>query len=272
MPAFEAVKASYRALWAGMKISESKVPLADKAAQRILSGMARYKAVERTTGVPWWFIGLCHLREGNLSFETYLGNGQSIRRKTTIVPKGRGPFASFEAGAIDALTKMNFIGKPAAWWSLERIMYSLEGFNGYGYRSHGVNSPYLWAGTNRYSRGKYVRDGVFDSNVVDSQLGSMAVLARMCLLNAEVNEAVNGKPAAESAVRAPAKDAAVVLVAAETTTAAVGTQQGWAMADYVSAGLKVLAVAAAVYVALLVYRRLTRPKAPALPDDHPAVA
>jgi lysozyme family protein len=31
-----------------------------------------------------------------------------------------------------------------------------------------VASPYVWAGTDQYQSGKYVRDGVYDPNVVDS--------------------------------------------------------------------------------------------------------
>lgn len=199
MPKFEAISASYLKLWNAMVISPSKIAAADQAARRILAGKARYLEVEKQTSVPWFFIGLCHLREGNLSFSTYLGNGQALNRVTTIVPKGRGPFPSFEVGAVDALRKMGFTAIKD--WSLERIAYCLEGFNGYGYRSHGVNSPYLWAGTNQYTRGKYVRDGVFDPSFVDTQLGSMAVLARLCAMDADVNARLHG---IEQAANAPA--------------------------------------------------------------------
>lgn len=193
MPTFENTRASYRALWSGMAINAAKLAAADEAARRILAGIDRYKAVEQKTSVPWFFIGMVHLREGNLNFGTYLGNGQSLHHVTTIVPVGRGPFPDFTTGAVDALQKMNFT--TIKDWSLERIAYCLEGFNGYGYRAHGVNSPYLWAGTNRYAKGKYIRDGVFDPNVIDVQLGSMAVLARLCALNADVNARVNGATA-----------------------------------------------------------------------------
>jgi lysozyme family protein len=155
-------------------------------------GRDRYKAVEKRTSVPWFFIGLCHMREGNFNFGTYLGNGQSISRPTTIVPIGRGPFASFEDGAVDALKQQGCSESPD--WSLERIAFCLEGFNGFGYRSKGVNTPYLWAGTNRYTSGKYVADHVFDPAAVDKQLGSMAVLSKLCALDAEVAARVNGTP------------------------------------------------------------------------------
>lgn len=224
MPTFEAVKSSYRALWTGMVISPPKIPAADQAARRIMAGKPRYLALEQKTGVPWFFIGLVHLRESNLNFDTYLGNGQSIHRVTTIVPVGRGPFSTFEAGAIDALQKMKFTA--IRDWSLERIAFCLEGFNGYGYRSHGVNSPYLWAGTNRYTRGKYVRDGVFDPNAVDQQLGSMAVLSRLCLADQGVNERVNGTAAAPPVGHAGAP-APLPMPAAVPTTKQDAKEAGW---------------------------------------------
>lgn len=190
MPTFEIARASYRKLWDGMVINADKALASDVAAKRIIVGMERYKAVEKRTQAPWFFIGLCHMREGNFRFDTYLGNGQTITRPTTIVPIGRGPFESFEDGAVDALKHQGLLAIKD--WSLERIAYCLEGFNGFGYRGKGVNSPYLWAGTNRYTSGKYIADHVFDPDEVDKQLGSMAVLSRLCSLNAEVNSRVNG--------------------------------------------------------------------------------
>jgi lysozyme family protein len=190
MPTFDSVRASYRKLWDGMIVGNTWSQAATIAANRIISGRDRYKAVEKRTSVPWFFIGLCHMREGNFNFGTYLGNGQAITRPTTIVPLGRGPFASFEDGAIDALKYQGLLD--ITDWSLERIAYSLEGFNGFGYRAKGVNTPYLWSGTNRYTNGKYVADHVFDASAVDKQLGSMAVLSKLCALDAEVNARING--------------------------------------------------------------------------------
>lgn len=190
MPTFESTRASYRVLWDGMVVKPDKRAAAEATARRILANKRRYKAIELETTVPWFFVGLVHLRESNLDFGTYLGNGQSLRMKTTIVPKDRGPFDTFEQGAIDALRMMRFL--TITDWSFERIAYCLEGFNGYGYRGKGVNSPYLWAGTNRYTKGKYVADHVFDANAVDKQLGCMAVFHELCALDSEVNARVNG--------------------------------------------------------------------------------
>jgi lysozyme family protein len=269
MPTFESARAGYALLWRGMAINPGRLDAANQAASRCLAGAARYKTIEGKIGVPWWFVALCHLREGNLNFATYLGNGQPLSRRTTIEPIGRGPFATFEAGAIDALGKMGFTGKPKGFWTIERIMYCLEAFNGFGYRNFGVNSPYLWAGTNRYTAGKYVRDHVFDKSAVDHQLGSMAVLSRMCALNPEVAAAVNGK--GDAAVRDPKKDAVIVGGGAAGGAVVAGAQQGWSWTEMVYLGLKVAAIALAAYCLLLLWRRFTAPARVNLPAAHPAL-
>jgi hypothetical protein len=92
------------------------------------------------------------------------------------VPKGRGPFASWEDSAIDALElkKLSTIRK----WSIERIAYTMEQFNGFGYRRSTIDhaSPYLWSGTCHYERGKFVADGRYNAATVSSQPGGMPIL------------------------------------------------------------------------------------------------
>lgn len=67
----------------------------------------------------------------------------------------------------------------ANWLSLGEGLQKLKAFNGLGYQRAGTISPYLLAGTDLYSSGKYVRDGVFDKNAIDKQLGVAAILKRM---------------------------------------------------------------------------------------------
>jgi peptidoglycan hydrolase-like protein with peptidoglycan-binding domain len=43
----------------------------------------------------------------------------------------------------------------------------------------------LWAGTNHYSRGKFVADGQYDPNHVDTQLGIIPVLYEMVQIDPE---------------------------------------------------------------------------------------
>jgi lysozyme family protein/peptidoglycan hydrolase-like protein with peptidoglycan-binding domain len=211
MASFEKLKPRYRQLWDTMKIHPDVVNRADAAAEKILAGKDRYVPIERKTGVPWFYIGVVHHRESDNNFNTYLGNGQPLNRRTTIVPIGRGPFESFEAGAIDALQHEDMIG--ITDWSLERIAYLLEAFNGFGYQSKGVNSPYLWAGSNQYTSGKYVADHDFRPDVVDRQLGSMVVLARLAAKDPDVQRRLGpggGTTVAPAVVPAAATDAGVL--------------------------------------------------------------
>jgi lysozyme family protein len=132
MASFAEFKDAYENDWAGLEIRANRLQEARNQANRLLHGKPTYQQIESKTGVPWWFVGLCHYRESNFNFDTYLGNGQSLARVTTIVPKGRGPFTgpdAFTNGALDALRLEGFIG--ASDWGVARTLYRLEGFNGY---------------------------------------------------------------------------------------------------------------------------------------------
>jgi lysozyme family protein len=62
-------------------------------------------------------------------------------------------------------------------WSIEGILFQLEAYNGWGYRNHhGINTPYLWSGSNQYTSGKYVADGKFDPTAVSKQIGGALLL------------------------------------------------------------------------------------------------
>ena len=192
MASFAEFKDAYENDWAGLEIRANRLQEARNQANRLLHGKATYQQIESKTGVPWWFVGLCHYRESNFNFDTYLGNGQSLARVTTIVPKGRGPFTgpdAFTNGALDALRLEGFIG--ANDWGVARTLYRLEGFNGYGYHGKGVNSPYLYGGSNIYGPpeargGKYVADHVFNPGVVDSQLGTAVILKALMQLDSSI--------------------------------------------------------------------------------------
>ena len=179
MASFETYRAGYAANWRKLAIRPERRKQARGMADRLISGKSRYLDVEEMTNVPWWFTGLCHYRESTFNFDTYLGNGEPLNRKTRLEPKGRGPFKSFEAGAIDAFKIKGWLG--AKDWGIARVSYRLETFNGFGYHKYGVNSPYLYGGSTLYGppeakAGKYVRDHVFDRSVNDKQLGTLVLL------------------------------------------------------------------------------------------------
>lgn len=167
-------------LWEYAKFTRSTQINAQAA--KIAANRGRYTPVSKATGVPWDVIGVIHYRESSNDFAGVLHNGQKIigtGKKTTLVPKGRGPFSTWEEAAIDALYHA---GPKAALnkdWSIGATLDILERYNGLGYRNKGLPSPYLWAGTDQYVKGKYIADGKYDPNHVDQQLGVAALLMKL---------------------------------------------------------------------------------------------
>lgn len=199
---FESMRAGYRKLWDRMHVTR---PLdAERIAKAILGDMAVYQAVEKDTGVPWFWIACVHQRESARDFGGILHNGERIigtGRKTSKVPAGRGPFSSWNEAAIDAIRYKAL--HAVEDWSLERCLYEFERYNGFGYVARGVNSPYVWAGSSLQQRGKYVADGQFDANHWDTQLGCAAILKSIAALDAgterRLGEASAPIPGTESA-------------------------------------------------------------------------
>ena len=178
MPQFEDVAQDYTDKWATLEIHQDKLPFINRAVNKIINGKAKYQSLEISTGVPWWFIGLLHLRESGCNFSRHLHNGDPLTSRTTHEPPNRppthrGPF-TFEESAVDALKYMGYTS--ITDWGVERVAFCFEKYNGFGYRNKNIASPYLWAASTHYVKGKYVRDRVFNANAVDTQLGAMCVL------------------------------------------------------------------------------------------------
>ncbi|AGY57163.1 hypothetical protein [Gloeobacter kilaueensis] len=161
------------AWWRTAKVPQQRQNEVIRLIRRILAHKAEYLAVEEAAGVPWWFVAALHYRESNLDFDTYLGNGDPLDKPTRNVPAGRGPFATWHEGAIDALRLQGYVG--LSWLDMATALRRAERFNGVAYRKMGLPSPYVWAATTIQRPGKYVRDHVFDPKAVDFQLGVAAI-------------------------------------------------------------------------------------------------
>lgn len=172
---FEVLSPEYAHRWATMKVTRPQDALA--LGRRLLAGRANYDAVQAVTGVPSVLLAGIHERESDGDFRTYLGNGDPLSSPTTHVPANRGPFATWAAGAADAL---HLDGLDAVkTWNIPRALYEPELFNGFGYRARGVVSPYVFGWTDQYTSGKYVADGQFDPSAVDQQPGVAALMWAM---------------------------------------------------------------------------------------------
>ena len=155
-------------------------------AKRLVASKNRYQAVETKTGVPWYVIAVIHEREASQSFAANLAQGDPWNKISTHVPMGRGPFTSWEAAAFDALVNCAPYAARNKDWSIGGLLTLLEQYNGLGYFNRGLPSPYIWAGTDQYTKGKYIRDGVFDPNTVDKQLGCAGLLIAMRALDPSI--------------------------------------------------------------------------------------
>lgn len=164
----------YKEQWDSMKILPSWQTKFEFYANSAMNHSRQYMVIEQFTSVPWAMIACIHRRESDSNFNTYLGNGDPLSYRTTHVPRGRGPFKTFEDGAIDAL-KLDGLSDVKDW-RLEKILFYMEKFNGGGYDAHHLPSPYLWAGTSIQRPGKFTSDGHWDPHAIDRQLGCAPLL------------------------------------------------------------------------------------------------
>ncbi len=178
------VRNDYEQKFGTCTLRPARLAEVDNTIARIMVGRARYAAVAKTVGsVPWYMIGIIHSMECGSRFSCHLHNGDPLTARTRQEPKnrpaeGEPPF-TWEESAADALR----LKRLDTWsdWSIGGTLYQLERYNGFGYRAAnvGIPTPYLWAGSQHYSRGKYVRDHVFDPHSESTQIGAAVLLRRM---------------------------------------------------------------------------------------------
>lgn len=187
---YDALAPEYASLWDGMVIGDRLRTAIDRMAARVLSGKERYRTIEAQTRVPWYVVGVIHAMESGCKFDCHLHNGDPLSAKTKLVPRGRplggsAPF-TWEQSACDALLMKGYDKLPD--WTVERICWALERYNGWGYRRFhkDVLSPYLWSGSNHYTRGKYVADGKWSATAISAQPGAMPLLKRMSELDTSI--------------------------------------------------------------------------------------
>lgn len=162
-------------LWNTIEIDSKVLPELKRITDIILLNKSKYLQVEFKTLIPWYFVAALHYRESSLDFHSCLHNGDPLPGPTTHVPKGRGPFKSWEDAAIDAI-KYDGLDK-VKYESPAICLMMAEKFNGLGYRKTGEYSPYVLAGSNHHDEtGKYVRDGFFDSSAKEKQLGVAVIM------------------------------------------------------------------------------------------------
>lgn len=150
----------------------------DYCIKMINKNKLRYEKVT-VNNIPWYVVGIIHGLECSFDFTKHLHNGDPLTARTSHIPIGRPLFGEppyeWEYSAQDALG----LRRKQSDWSIGGIAYYLECYNGFGYRTHNVPSPYLWSGSNIYKSGKFVKDKVFDIDAVSKQVGGMVILKKM---------------------------------------------------------------------------------------------
>ncbi len=152
----------------------------DAIARRLMSGNAipQYSAVQHQLGIPIPVQASICERESSGDFSRSPAQGDRWDKVSVNVPRGHGPYDSWYAAAIDAWSNLDHLNKNIVPWSIPYAMYEQEGFNGFGYRAHGVRSPYLLGGTNLQQPGRYAGDHNF-VHEMDTQIGTVPIMLRM---------------------------------------------------------------------------------------------
>ena len=212
IPKLPDLAGEYRRLFRELTVRPGWAASLERQANRIVARRARYEAVaaRMPNNLPWFAIALLHSLEGDLDFETHLHNGDPLRARTVHIPRGRPvtgvPPFTWEESALDALRYDGWhkvgsptggvgsttggvgsttggtaaptsVGSPTGGgWTLPVLLYQLESYNGWGTRARGVRTPYLWSGSQHYTAGKYVADGVWSATAVSQQLGAAVLL------------------------------------------------------------------------------------------------
>lgn len=199
---FKILKPEYDRLLASMTFDLDIRSELNAVAEKLTGPLCfpRYKSVQDEDGVPIVFIGPADQRESNANAHLALGQGDPWDQVSTHVPRGFGPWSSWKAAALFYLHREH-LDDTTQDWSFPYLCWKFECWNGFGYRAHGIHSPYLWAGTNHYTRGKYVADGVFDPHAEDRQLGTIPVALRMMQIMPELKLAGTVMPAGGGTIK-----------------------------------------------------------------------
>jgi lysozyme family protein len=180
---FDDLRDEYQRCYASCKARPEFRDTIDYYVKRLRTGRCTYELVQSAIGVPWTLVGVIHAMECGFNFSGHLHNGDPLTACTVHVPEGRPaggtpPFTWLQS-AIDALRlrKLDTVTD----WSVPHLLFLLERYNGFGYRRHGIATPYLWSLSNLYTQGKFIQDGKFDPSAVSRQCGAALMLKEIVL-------------------------------------------------------------------------------------------
>lgn len=172
------LRQEYQQRFDAAKVPAARQDVVAQSVRKILGNRARYERITRSMTMPWYFLAIIHGLEADFRFDSHLHNGDPLTARTVHVPAGRpaagkAPF-TWEESAMDAIA----VNRYDKWndWSVAGMLVAWERYNGLGYRQHGIHSPYVWACTDQYAKGRYIADGKYDANAESRQCGAVAML------------------------------------------------------------------------------------------------
>ena len=240
----------YRRNWDTMQIKSSWRSAVYRTAKQIYANKDKYVEIAKMfpNDMPWYFIGIIHNLECGLDFKKHLHNGDSLARRTRRVPASRpkthfGPF-TFTESAYDALQMKGF--DKVTDWSPEHMSYLFEKYNGFGYRYRRKTNPYLYSGSQHYTKGKFIRDHVFSASAVSEQIGCLPLMKAIM----ELDTPKTYKEASKDSRRLTALNVFEKII----PTASIGGYLSWANLNEVktfvndNSGWIVLGLAATVWL------------------------
>lgn len=183
---FDRLRDEYARLFAAAEPRPDRVGALAFYLERIERHRPRYEAAAAAAGgsVPWYVIACIHALESSFDFNTHLFNGDPLTGRTVHVPAGH-PVADPADGvryrweeSAEAAIRHRGLDR-ATDWSLPRTLHRLEGYNGFGYRRHGVPTPYLWSFSTLYERGRFVADHRFDPDAESRQAGAAVIIKEL---------------------------------------------------------------------------------------------
>ena len=171
-------------------LSEGQMRDMHRFKENWLTNQYRYQAVSSLTNVPAELIAALHWRESTGNFNTYLHQGDPLGQPAVNWPNNIPVFHRWEDAAVHALNMKKGLQDQlqitSDTTSTPTIATYAEAYNGLGYHYRNLSSPYVYSGTNQYTSGKYVRDGVFSGSTVDSQLGVVPMVGAIGGLDQEL--------------------------------------------------------------------------------------
>ncbi len=178
------LRAEYQRLFDTCEPLEKWRTPADHAAIQLGRYRARYNDIGKALMIPWQWIAAIHMMESGANFNCHFHNsfGDPLTSRTKHPPVGRpiegSPPFHWHTSALDALVTKHLHDREE--WDVPAMLYEAERWNTFGYRDRGVNSPYLWAGSQQYDKGLLQRGGTrWEPDAIAPTVGVALLLKRL---------------------------------------------------------------------------------------------